>query len=162
MVYKIKIWIDGGCRGNGNINAIGAAAAISIDPYEKEEAWQFMPSNRLRPVTNQRAELLAVIIALQQAWAKCESLDDNPWLDVEIHTDSRFVIGCMTNWIEKWSRNGWTNSMGCPVVNQDLIKRTYELQMRLKEEGNVEYTWVPRGENVEADGLCNKLMDKHS
>ncbi|CAG8959572.1 hypothetical protein HYFRA_00001474 [Hymenoscyphus fraxineus] len=163
MVYKIEVWIDGGCRGNGRMDAIGAAAAIFIGRYGKRETVQsFMQADSWRPVTNQRAELLAVILALEQAWKKYESLDNDPWLDVEIHTDSKYVIGCMTKWIEKWSRNGWTNSMGCPVANQDLVEKAYALQVRLKEEGNVDYIWVPRGENTEADGLCNELMDEHS
>lgn len=159
MVYIMEIHVDGGCRGNGQPGAIGAAAAIFKKKYGGYDAWtKSLP--RYPPPTNQRAEITAIILALEQALEKLEELDTNPYLDVKIYSDSRYAIGCMTNWIYKWARNGWINAAGNKVVNRDLIQEASDLNNRLKEEGDVEYIWIPREENQLADRLCNEHMDK--
>lgn len=109
--------------------------------------------------TNQRAEITAIILALQQALERVGALNDNPRLDVKIYSDSKYVINCMTDWIYKWVDNGWINTKGNEVVNQDLLEEASDLDDRLKEEGKVKYIWIPREENVLADRLCNVNMD---
>lgn len=159
MVYIMEIYVDGGCRDNGQPGAIGAAAAIFKKKYEGYDAWtKSLPP--YPPPTNQRAEITAIILALEQALEKLEELDTNPYLDVKIYSDSRYAIGCMTNWIYKWARNGWINAAGNEVANRDLIQEASDLDDRLKEEGDVEYIWIPREENQLADRLCNEDMDK--
>lgn len=111
------------------------------------------------PSTNQRAEITAIILTLEQALEKLEELDTNPYLDVKIYSDSRYAIGCITNWIYKWTRNGWINAAGNEVANRDLIQEASHLDNRLKEVGDVEYIWISREENQLADRLCNKYMD---
>jgi len=159
MVYTMEIYVDGGCRGNGQPGAIGAAAAVFQKKHGGYDAWtKSLPS--YPPPTNQRAEITAIILALEQALEKLEELDTNPYLDVKIYSDSRYAIGCMTNWIYKWARNGWINAAGNEVANRDLIQEASDLDDRLKEAGDVEYIWIPREENQLADRLCNEDMDK--
>jgi hypothetical protein len=39
-----------------------------------------------------------------------------------LHTDSQFLISCITVWIHKWKQNGWILSDGGTVKNkEDLI-----------------------------------------
>ena len=45
--------------------------------------------------------MTAIIIALEQALEKYHDLDGTPRIDVKIYTDSKYVIGCMTDWIYK-------------------------------------------------------------
>jgi ribonuclease HI len=159
MVYIMEIYVDGACRGNGQLGAIGAAAAIFKKKRGGYDAWtKSLPT--YPPPTNQRAEITAIILALEQALEKFEELDTNPYLDVKIYSDSRYAIGCMTKWIYKWTRNGWINAAGNEVANRDLIEEASDLDDRLKEKGDVEYIWIPREENQLADGLCNEHMDK--
>jgi len=159
MVYIMEIYIDGGCRGNGQPGAIGAAAAVFKNKFGRSNGWvRALP--RQPPPTNQRAEIAAVILALEQALEKFEELDTNPYLDIKIYSDSKYVIGCMTNWIYRWTRNGWINAAGNEVANRDLIEEASDLDDRLKEKGDVEYIWIPRDENEEADRLCNESMDR--
>jgi ribonuclease HI len=61
--------------------------------------------------------------------------------------------------VYKWTRNGWRNAAGFEVANRDLIEKASLLDDRLKEEGNVEYIWIPREQNQDADSLCNEVMD---
>lgn len=159
----MEVWVDGACRGNGDRDAIGAAAAVFEDRNGRQISWiRFLDSDYYTPVTNQRAELTSVIIALQEAICKAQSLDNNPRVDVTIHTDSKYVVGCMTKWIYRWAENGWVNSQGNTVANKDLIKEASDLDDELKEFGDVDYVWVPRSENVDADRLCNETMDENS
>ena len=154
----MEIYVDGGCRRNGQPGAIGAAAAIFELKFGRQDRWyKVLPRNP--PPTNQRAEITAIILALEQALEKYEQLDKNPWLDVKIYSDSRYAIGCMTEWVYKWSRNGWRNAAGYEVANRDLIEKASDLDDRLKEEGDVEYIWIPREQNQDADSLCNDVMD---
>ncbi|OAA49394.1 pyridoxine kinase [Metarhizium rileyi] len=138
MVYTMKIYVDGGCRGNGQPGAVAAAAAAVKKRNGKYHCWT--RSLPLYPTpTNQRAEITAIIMALEVALERYRDLDTNPYMDVTIYSDSRYAIGCMTKWIYKWSRNGWTNAAGFEVANRDLIEEASDLDDRLKEEGDVEY-----------------------
>ncbi len=60
------MFVDGGCRRNGYSNAIGAAACIIINKYGKSQGWYREISTHLNP-TSQRAELSALILALETA-----------------------------------------------------------------------------------------------
>lgn len=158
MVYIMEIYTDGGCRGNGQSGAIGAAAAAFKRKYGKYKCWTMeLPS--YPPPTNQRAEITAIIVALEQALEMYEELDSNPSLRVTIYSDSRYAVDCMTKWIYKWTNNGWINYAGRDVANRDLLEEASDLDDRLREEGEVEYLWIPREENKIADRLCNENMD---
>ncbi|KAL2068913.1 hypothetical protein VTL71DRAFT_15251 [Oculimacula yallundae] len=161
MVYYMTIYVDGGCRGNGQPGAIGAAAAVFKLRHGRQKIWT-VSLPHYPPPTNQRAEITAIILALEQALEKYDELDSSPYLNVEICSDSRYAIGCMTQWIYRWSSNGWRNAAGNPVANQDLIRRASDLDDRLREEGDVSYIWVPREENTDADRACNEVMDEAS
>jgi ribonuclease HI len=121
----LKIYTDGSSLGNG---AKGATAGVGVyfgprDPRYVTCLHLFFISNRyhrnlseaLKGVrqTNQRAELTAVLRALQLA-----PLDR----DVLIYSDSNYSINCVTEWFINWRRNGWLNASGKPVENKDIIE----------------------------------------
>ncbi|KAH6680436.1 putative ribonuclease H1 [Halenospora varia] len=162
MVYKMVFNVDGGCRRNGQVDSFGAAAAVCYSPNPNRHWYttRRLPEEDYPPFpTSQRAEITAVILALEWALEKYDELDGYPRLKVTVRTDSKYIIGCMTNWIYKWSQNGWMNAAGNPVANQDLIREASDLDDRVMELGNVEYEWVPRSENEDADGYCNDVMN---
>lgn len=69
--------------------------------------------------TNQRMELLAVVQALDWWAAEHNASYD----DVTIHTDSAYVYNCWADkWFVNWISNGWKNTKGIDVANQDLWK----------------------------------------
>ena len=81
--------------------------------------------------TNQRSELKACIAALK----KCTTSDE-----INIYTDSKYVIGCMTEWIDNWIRNNWKKSDGKEIKNLKLIKKLYSLIN--KRDGKVNFYHV--------------------
>jgi ribonuclease HI len=61
-------------------------------------------------------ELLAIRNALEFA-----QKNRHPNEQVIIYSDSAYAINCYTQeWYHKWHWNGWTNSKGEDVANQDL------------------------------------------
>ncbi len=69
---------------------------------------------RVEATTNNRMELMAAIEALKNI-----SKDE----EVELRTDSKYVIKGITEWIENWKINGWKTANKKPVENQDLWER---------------------------------------
>lgn len=110
--------------------------------------------------TSQRAEITAIILALEWALERYDGLGGSPRLAVTIRSDSRYAVECMTNWVYNWVRNGWTNSRGFEVANRDLIERASDLDDRVAELGSVDYIWIPRSENRSADALCQQELDE--
>lgn len=153
MVNFQEIYVDGGCRGNGYPGAVGAAAACFMDRWGGHTDYTRKLSRDRYEPTSQRAEILAVILALEIARDKYRGVD------VEIFMDSQYAHGCMTDWIYNWRENGWRNKAGNPIANQDLICKATDLSDILRREVAVEYTWIPRGENTIADRACNRALD---
>jgi ribonuclease HI len=161
MVYFMEYYVDGGCRHNGTSYAIGAAAAVRKNRWGKTKGWvRYLHQDAYDPPTNQKAEITAIILALELALQRFQELYEGPLIDVEIFSDSRYAIGCMTIWCHKWTQNGWTNAAGNPVANQDLIKEALKLDNELAHLGTVQYTWIDRSQNEDADGYCNRAMDQ--
>ncbi|KAJ6024660.1 hypothetical protein N7540_005457 [Penicillium herquei] len=157
MVYKMEFFTDGGCRYNGKPYAGGVAAAVLVKRSGDTASWtETLPSD---PVpTSQRAEITGIILALKRVLSRYEALHSEPYLEVTIHTDSKYAISCMTSWIYKWVENGWINSRGTEVVNRDLIEKASQLDDQVKELGEVEYVWIPREDNETADKLCREIL----
>ena len=42
--------------------------------------------------------------------------------NLEINTDSKFLIDCITRWVKGWKKNGWKTAKGEDVKNkEDLV-----------------------------------------
>lgn len=78
----------------------------------------------IEPLTNQRAELYAILVALKLV----ESDVNLKKQDVVIYSDSEYSIKSLTIWIKKWKLNNWNKNT---VKNQDLIKPIDQLLSKL-------------------------------
>lgn len=82
MPYKLVMYVDGGCRGNGHPNAFAACACIVVRRAGPDQLYTQRLPDRTRPIpTNQRAELQAIILALKHAIRVRERLRRDPYLD---------------------------------------------------------------------------------
>jgi ribonuclease HI len=116
----IRIHTDGSCRGNPGPG--GWAWAAGTETFAAGHAPH---------TTNQRMEVLAVI----------EALKSYPNEDVEIVSDSTYVVKCFQDkWHVGWLRRGWKNSQGQPVSNRDLWETL--LPMVLDSPRTITFTWV--------------------
>ena len=154
------MYVDGGCRRNGFPGAFGACACVQYKKWGRIQTFTKRLPTWERPVpTSQRAELHAIILALEQALRKREELYNDPYMNVTIYTDSRYAHGCMTQWCHKWQSNGFINSLGYEVSNRDLIERALDLERDILDQGNVYWEWIPRSDNEDADEAVNEELD---
>ncbi|KAF2774431.1 ribonuclease H-like protein [Teratosphaeria nubilosa] len=159
MAHRMTFYVDGGCRGNGQPGAYGAAAALQEDASGQISRFTRKLEKHENP-TNSRAEITAIILALETALDGSDSPAERPFLDVTIHSDSEYGVKCMNEWIHEWRRNGWVSSKGWEVKNRDLIERASSLEDQVKEFGAVTYKYIPREQNRKADKCCNDALDE--
>ncbi|NIQ00898.1 MAG: ribonuclease HI [Nitrospinaceae bacterium] len=138
---KVKIFTDGCCKGNPGPGGYGAIIKYNNSVKEYKGA--------VKQTTNNIMELTAAIIALNQLQEPCE---------VELTTDSQYLVKGMTQWVEGWVRKGWINASKQPVKNRTLWE---ELQ-RLSRIHKISWKWI-RGhaghpENERCDALANEAM----
>ncbi|KAB5582763.1 ribonuclease H-like domain-containing protein [Coniochaeta sp. 2T2.1] len=144
----LHIYTDGACKGNGKTNSRGGVGVFFGHNDERNIAEKLQGE----PQTNQRAELSAILRALEVAPL------DTP---VIIVTDSSYSINCLTKWRKGFERNGWNTSKGEPVKNVDLIKGVIACIEARKARGTrTEFEWC-KGHanhpgNVAADSLAVK------
>jgi ribonuclease HI len=136
-VTTIDIFTDGACSGNPGPGGWGAI--LRTGAHEREL------SGGAIATTNNRMELTAVIRALEAL--KRASV-------VKIHTDSRYVMDGVTQWMPKWKKNGWKTADKKPVKNEDLWRELDELCAR----HDIRWQWVKghsgHPENERADALA--------
>ena len=138
---RVIIHTDGACSGNPGPGGWGAI--LTSGTHEKEL------KGGERRTTNNRMELMAAIAALEALKRPCA---------VDLYTDSQYLRGGITGWINGWKRNGWRTADRKPVKNVDLWQR---LDAALAPH-QVNWHWV-RGHaghamNERADGLARAAI----
>ncbi|WP_028951191.1 ribonuclease HI [Sulfurihydrogenibium subterraneum] len=139
---KLKIFADGSCLKNPGP---GGYCSIITDG-EKKAIIKGSEKNS----TNNRMELTAVIKAL-------ESLKKSPY-EIELYTDSNYVVNGINSWLEKWIKNNWKTSSGKPVENQDLWKKLYELLQKHK----VKAFWIKGHSGHPENEYCDKIAKQEA
>ncbi|OAA67838.1 ribonuclease [Niveomyces insectorum RCEF 264] len=144
----LNIYTDGSSLGNGQSGA-SAGIGVFFGHGDKRNI-----SERLKGEvqTNQRAELTAILRALQVVPVS---------QPVRIFSDSTYAISCVNDWYKSWSNNGWRTRGGDSVMNQDLIKAVRSfIDMRDKAGAMTMFRWVKGHSsdsgNVAADMLANQ------
>jgi ribonuclease HI len=101
------------------------------------------------PQTNQRAELTAILRALQIVQRT---------QNVEIITDSNYSINCSTVWYKSWIKNGWMTSTKGVVLNKDLVVDIRRLiDSRDVAGATTEFTWIKGHDNDPGNEAADKL-----
>lgn len=132
---KVELFTDGACKGNPGPG--GWAALLRLGRHEKEL------TGGERATTNNRMEMTAVIRGLGALIEPCQ---------VELYSDSKYVIDGITKWVEGWKRRGWINASKKPVRNADLWHDLIEVAARHE----INWNWV-RGHNGHVE---NERVDR--
>ena len=145
MNSKVLMYTDGACRGNPGPGGWGAVLksnehSRTLNGYDPQ-------------TTNNRMELTAVIEGMRALKRPCE---------VEVVTDSKYVMQGINDWMANWKRNGWKTAARKPVKNVDLWQ---QLDAELQRH-KISWRWV-RGHsgdegNELADELANMAIDAAS
>lgn len=114
----IRIYTDGACSGNPGKGGYGAVLKCGSFCRELSDGY--------RLTTNNRMELLAVIVALEAVkW-------DNA--DITVWSDSSYVVNAVEKgWVFNWEVKGYAKK-----ANPDLWKRFLTIYRR----HNVSFVWI--------------------
>jgi len=110
---KIKIYTDGAAKGNPGKAGWGAVFIMGNKIFEMGGASEH--------ATNNQMELTAPIEALR--YLKRKKIHEQ----IEIISDSKYVILGITEWIFNWQKNNWRNAAKKPVLNRKLWEELYGL-----------------------------------
>ncbi|KAG7915925.1 hypothetical protein KL927_003390 [Ogataea polymorpha] len=141
----VNVYTDGSCRNNQNSELAQAGAAVFFGINDPRN-YGFLLTGKS---TNNRAELLSVHEATRII---LNDLKEHTHTKFQIMTDSKYVIGCLTEWYPRWQSNGWRTRKGKSVANQDEI-RAIMVNVR---EINTQYA------NIGWGPLCFKHVYGHS
>ena len=139
---RIKIYTDGACRGNPGRGGWGV---FIINSQESKKIF-----GGKTETTNNEMELTAAIKGLEFF---------NSPTDLDLYTDSKYVMDGINDWIHNWKRNGWKTANKKPVKRSNLW---IELD-KLNSFHDVKWYWVKghSGDvgNDMADELANQGID---
>ena len=145
----IDIWTDGASRGNPGIGGYGIVLKY-LDNNKVEHIRELKDAFEM--TTNNRMELLSVIIALKELKEPCE---------VNIISDSKYVVNAFNeNWIDDWIKSDFRKGTKNEVKNIDL----WEELIKHSKIHKITFHWVKgHSDNVEnerCDKLANMAMDE--
>ena len=140
----VKIYTDGACAGNPGP---GGWAAILVAGDQRREISGYEPAT-----TNNRMEMRAALEALNALKSRS---------DVDLYTDSQYLMNGMKDWLPRWKRNGWRTADKKPVKNVDI----WQALDAATERHHVRWHWVKghagHPENERCDELANEAIRLH-
>lgn len=133
MGVKITIYTDGSSIGNPGAGGYGVVLMSGV--HRKELSCGY------RLTTNNRMELLAVIVAIETIKAdKC---------DVTIYSDSKYVVDAVEKgWMWNWLKTGFKNKK-----NPDLWRRFISVY----NKHNIKFVWVKGHAAIPENERCDIL-----
>ncbi len=130
---RITVYTDGAASGNPGPGGYGIV--MKSGKHRKEM------SQGYRRTTNNRMELLAVIVALEQL--------KNELSEVTVYSDSRYVCEAVNKgWLYDWERKRFKKKK-----NQDLWTRF----LKVYKKHRVKLTWIKGHDNIPENELCDQL-----
>jgi len=130
---KIKIYTDGAARGNPGPGGYGII--LEYKSYTKEISEGF------RLTTNNRMELLAVIVGLESITEKGQ--------DILIVSDSKYVVDSVNQgWVFNWEKQGYKKKK-----NPDLWRRF----LKIYKHHNILFRWVKGHAGHYKNERCDEL-----
>jgi ribonuclease HI len=129
----IKIYTDGAAQGNPGPGGYGVI--LKYNDHYKELSGGF------RLTTNNRMELLAVIVGLETI--KKEGIP------ITIYSDSQYVVNAVSKgWLWNWEKKNFKNK-----ANADLWLRYIPLHRKL----NPKFTWIKGHAGHKENERCDEL-----
>ncbi len=138
----VEMYTDGACSGNPGAGGYGTILRFkdSTGKYHEKEL-----TAGYKLTTNNRMELLAVIVGLEALKKPCK---------VRITSDSKYFIDAFEQkWIESWQKNNWKTAAKKPVKNVDLWQRL----LTAMKPHDIDLVWVKGHNGHEFNERCDEL-----
>ncbi|WP_353087826.1 ribonuclease HI [Flavobacterium sp.] len=134
-MYQIHLYTDGAAKGNPGNGGYGVVLEQVGTGYRKE----FYEGFRL--TTNNRMELLAVIVGLEKL--------KQPGMSVLVVSDSKYVVDAVEKgWVMGWEKKGFQGKK-----NPDLWRRF----LKVYRQHKVDFQWVKGHNNHPQNERCDQL-----
>ena len=134
-MHQVHIYTDGAAKGNPGNGGYGIVMELAGTSYKKEYFEGF------RHTTNNRMELLAVIVALEKL--------KNSKMSALVVSDSKYVIDSVVKgWVFGWEKKGFTGKK-----NPDLWIRFLQIYRKHK----VDFKWIKGHNNHLQNERCDQL-----
>jgi len=135
MIHEVHIYTDGAAKGNPGNGGYGVVMELVGTVHKKE----FYEGFRL--TTNNRMELLAVIVGLEKL--------KKPQMKVLVVSDSKYVIDSVVKgWVFGWEKKGFAGKK-----NPDLWMRF----LKIYRKHSVEFKWIKGDNNHPQNERCDEL-----
>lgn len=135
MDYQVRIYTDGAAKGNPGPGGYGVVMELVGTAHRKEFYEGF------RYTTNNRMELLAVIVGLEKL--------KNPNMKVLVVSDSKYVVDSVE---KKWVL-GWEKKAFVGRKNADLWKRF----LIVYRKHQVDFKWIKGHNSHPQNERCDEL-----
>jgi ribonuclease HI len=136
---QVIMYTDGACRGNPGPGGWGVL--LKFNGTQKEI---FGGSSS---TTNNKMELKAAIEGLRLLTEPCS---------INLHTDSKYVMDGITQWINNWKKNNWKTSTKKDVKNKELWQELDDLM----DHHEVTLHWVKGHSGDEGNEMADMLANK--
>ncbi len=134
---KVEIYTDGACSGNPGPGGYGTI--LKFNGHEKELSAGY------KLTTNNRMELMAVIVGLESLKEKCI---------VDVYSDSKYIVDAVVKgWAKRWEQKGWMRNKKEPAKNPDLWERLLDLL----DKHQVKMHWVKGHAGHPENERCDEL-----
>ena len=134
-MHDVHIYTDGAAKGNPGPGGYGVVMEWVGKPYKKEFYEGF------RYTTNNRMELLAVIVGLEKL--------KNKGTKVLVISDSKYVVDSVVKkWVFGWEKKGFVGKK-----NPDLWQRF----LKIYRIHNVDFKWIKGHNNHSQNERCDEL-----
>ena len=131
----VNIYTDGACRGNPGKGGYGILMEWVGKPYRKEFSQGYLKT------TNNRMELLAVIVGLEQL--------KKDGLEIIVFSDSKYVVDSVEKgWVFNWIKKGFKGKK-----NADLWKRF----LKVYKKQQVKFQWIKGHNDHPQNERCDAL-----
>ena len=134
-MHQIHIYTDGAAKGNPGPGGYCVLMELVGTPHKKEFYEGF------RHTTNNRMELLAVIVGLEKI--------TQPKMSVLVVSDSKYVVDSIEKkWVLGWEKKGFAGRK-----NSDLWKRF----LKIYRQHTVNFKWIKGHNNHPQNERCDQL-----
>ncbi|WDE04296.1 viroplasmin family protein [Thalassomonas viridans] len=141
---QVQIYCDGACSPNPGKSGTGLAI------YESSVLTELRYGLYQPMGTNNTAELGGILESMLLAQTYI-----GQGKTVEILSDSKYSIDCITKWAKGWQAKGWTRGKGEEIKNLEIIQRSFALYEQLKSQLFI--THVKGHANIEGNELADRM-----
>jgi len=144
ITAEIQIYCDGACSPNPGKSGTGLAL------YHQGKITSLYYGLYQSNGTNNTAELNGLLYAFKLAKKYLPNVEQ-----VQILSDSKYSIDCITKWAKGWQAKGWTRGKGEEIKNLNLIKECFTLYQEIKKQLVISH--VKGHANIEGNELSDRM-----